>query len=66
MGLGIAFIPGVSWRNLFSDNIVLKNVGAKRKTYASLPQNKHTKKAVKIFLEYLMAAANKATEEYNA
>ena len=66
MGLGIAFIPSVSWRNLFSDNIVFKNVGVKRKTYAYLPNNKHTKKSVMIFIDYLIAAAKKAVAEYNA
>ena len=66
MGLGIAFIPSVSWRNLFSDNIVLRNTGVKRKTYAFIPQNKHTKKSVALFLEYLIAAAKRATEEYNS
>ena len=66
MGLGIAFIPSVSWRNLFSENIVLKNVGVKRKTFAYLPNNKHTKKSVSIFIEYLLAAAKKAVDEYNA
>lgn len=65
MGLGIAFIPSVSWRNLFSDNIVLINVGIKRKTYACIPHNKHMKKSVPLFLEYLIAAAKKATKEYN-
>lgn len=65
MGLGIAFIPSVSWRSLLSDNIALKNIGVKRKTYAYIPQNKHTKKAVTVFLDYLNAAAKKAMEEYN-
>ena len=66
MGLGIAFIPSISWRNLFSDNVVLKDIGVKRKTYAYIPQNRHTKKAVRLFLEYLVAAANEATEQYNS
>ena len=66
MGLGIAFVPSVSWRNLFSDNIVLRNVGVKRKTYAFVPQHKHTKKSVAVFLEYLNAAAKKAMEEYTS
>ena len=64
MGLGVAFIPSVSWRNLFSDNIVLRNVGVKRKTYACIPQNKYMKKSVAIFLEYLIAAAKKSLKEY--
>jgi len=66
MGLGIAFVPSVSWRNLFSDNIVLRNAGVKRKTYAFIPQNKHTKKSVTVFLEYLIATAKKAMEEYTS
>ena len=66
MGLGIAFIPSVSWRNLFSENVVLRNVGVKRKTYACIPSNKYTKKAVSLFLEYLIATAKKAMAEYNA
>ena len=64
MGLGVAFIPAVSWRNLFSDNVVLRNVGVKRKTYACIPQNKHTKKSVTLFLEYIMAATKKALQEF--
>ncbi len=60
MGLGIAFIPSVSWRNLFSENVVLKNVGVKRNTYAYLPINRHTKKSVSIFIQYLLDAAKKA------
>ena len=66
MGVGIAFIPSVSWRNLFSENIVLKHVGVKRKTYACIPQNKHIKKSVTVFLEYLIDAAKKVIEECNA
>ena len=65
MGLGIAFIPSVSWRNLFSDCVVLRDIGVKRKTYAYIPQNKHTKKAVKVFLEYLIDAAKKAMNKCN-
>ena len=60
LGLGVAFIPSVSWRKLFSDNVILKNVGVKRKTYACIPQNKYTKKAVTAFLEYIMTAAKNA------
>ena len=66
MGLGVAFIPAVSWRKLFSDNVVLRNIGVKRTTYAFIPSNKHTKKSVTIFLEYLIAAAERAIAEYNA
>ncbi len=63
MGLGIGFIPSVSWRNLFSENVVLKKVGVKRSTYAYLPINRHTKKSVSIFIQYLLDAAKKAVDE---
>lgn len=66
MGLGIGFIPSVSWRKLFSENVVLKNVGVKRSTYAYLPINRHTKKSVTLFLDYLLSEAKKAIDEYNS
>lgn len=65
MGLGVAFIPSVSWRNLFSDNVILKKVDLKRKTYAYIPGNKHTKESVTVFLEYLITSAKRAMEECN-
>lgn len=54
MGLGIAFVPSYSWKGDFSDSIVLRSVGVTRKTYAYIPANKHTKKAVKLFIEFLL------------
>ena len=63
MGLGIGFVPSVSWRNLFSDNVVLKSVGVKRSTYAYLPQNRHTKRSVTLFLDFLLNEAKKAIDE---
>ncbi len=65
MGLGIGFIPSISWKNLFSDCVVLKNVGVTRKTFAYIPKDRYTKKTVNVFLEYFIAAAKKAMEEYN-
>ena len=65
MGLGVAFVPSISWRNLFSDNVILKNVNLKRQTYAYIPGNKHTKESVTVFIEYLLATANKVIKEYN-
>ena len=58
MGLGIGFIPSVSWHGLFSENVVLKDVGVRRSTFAYLPKNKYTKKSVSIFLQYLIDEAN--------
>ena len=54
MGLGIAFIPSYSWKGDFSENVVLRSVGVKRKTYAYIPANKHTKKAAELFVEFLL------------
>ena len=53
MGLGIALVPSYSWRGLFSENIVLKKTGMIRKTYAFIPPNRYTKRAVTAFVEML-------------
>ncbi|MBQ4527094.1 MAG: LysR family transcriptional regulator [Clostridia bacterium] len=43
LNLGVAFVPTISWKGMFSENIVLKDIGDyKRKTYALI--NKHIKK----------------------
>ena len=60
MGLGVAFIPSYSWRGLFSDNIVLKSVGISRKTYAYVPANRYTKRAVREFIKVLLDEAKSA------
>lgn len=58
MGLGIAFVPLISWRGLFSDNIVLNDIDyIRRKTYAFLPKRKHVKASVRAFLETLKKQA---------
>jgi DNA-binding transcriptional LysR family regulator len=54
LGLGIAFIPKYSWEHLLSDKIHLHSFGLKRKTFAYLPKDKYTKRATKIFLDYLI------------
>ena len=59
LGLGIAFVPSYSWADQFSDNIVLRSLGVRRKTYAYLPKDKYTKRSVRLFLDYL----KKATED---
>ena len=54
LGLGIAFVPSYSWKGLFSSDVKLRPIeGLRRKTYAFLPKSKHTKKAVKLFLDIL-------------
>lgn len=54
MGLGVAFVPTVSWQGLFSEKAVLKKIeNMRRRTYAFLPKNKYVNRAVKMFLEML-------------
>lgn len=54
IGLGIAFVPSNSWRGLFTDKVVLKNVeNIRRKTYAFLPKRKYIKRSVEVFLQFL-------------
>lgn len=55
MGLGIGFIPAYSWKGLFSDNIVLRSLGLRRRTYAYTPANRYTKRATRVFIETLAA-----------
>ena len=60
LGLGIAFVPSYSWANLLSDNVVMRSLGVRRKTYAYLPKDKYAKRSVKLFLEYLKRATEDA------
>lgn len=54
LGLGIAFVPKVSWEGLFSKDILLKRTdGVRRKTYAFLPKRSFTKRSVEVFLSFL-------------
>ncbi len=54
LGLGIAFVPSCSWEGLFSDNVLLKDIGKyERNTYICLPNKTKTKSTVSVFLEYL-------------
>ena len=54
MGLGISFVPA-SWEKKYSDIITFRKVGdLQRKTYAFLPKENYTKRAVSLFLEILI------------
>lgn len=54
LGLGIAFIPSCSWKGLFSDKVVLRNVGDyKRTTYVFLPPTYRERQEVRDFLRCL-------------
>ena len=55
LGLGIAFVPSLSWKGQFSDEIELLNIGKyKRKTYAFRQSEKQMKISVRIFLDMLI------------
>ena len=64
MGLGIAVVPSNSWRGLFTDKVVLKNVdNTRRKTYAFLPKRKYIKRSVELFLQVLCDEAAECSKE---
>lgn len=54
LNLGITFVPTLSWKGLFAENVVLKKLnGFHRTTYAYINKNKFVKKSVYNFLEML-------------
>ncbi len=53
MGMGIAIVPSVSWKGLFSDNIVLKDTNIERKTYVWWNKNKFLSKSARKFIEMI-------------
>lgn len=54
LGLGVAFVPEISWSGLFSDGVVIRPLsGLHRRVYAYLPVHRHEKRAVERFLEIL-------------
>ncbi len=60
LGLGITFVPSVSWQGLFSHNVVLRRVDRlRRQTYAYLPKRRHTMPAVEAFLAALKEEARR-------
>ncbi len=64
LGLGIAFIPSCSWEGLFSDSVVLKQVGSyQRDTYICLPARRKSKPAVEAFLN-LLSRCNEDESNY--
>ncbi len=54
LGLGIAFVPSVSWQGQFSENILLKkSAGFIRNTFAYYSKKRHMSVAAKEFLKML-------------
>jgi DNA-binding transcriptional LysR family regulator len=56
LGLGVAFVPEISWAGLFSGGVVLRPlVGLRRRAYAYLPAGRQEKQAGLKFLDVLCA-----------
>ncbi len=56
MGLGISFVPTLSWKGQFTENVVLKNIGNyTRDTYVWKNAKKYTSRCVNAFLEILVS-----------
>ena len=54
MGLGIAFVPAISWSGLFSENIVLRQLdGLNRNIHAFFPKNRSVSRATEAFFTIL-------------
>ena len=54
MGLGIALVPGISWRGLFSENTVLLDVGDhNREIYLYTLRDKAESRCERIFADII-------------
>ncbi len=63
MGLGISFVPSLSWKGTFSENVECRKlVNKKRYTFAYLNTQKYISKATHMFLEMLLATAKDYSE----
>lgn len=63
MGLGISFVPSLSWQGTFSENVVCRQlVNIKRYTFAYLNTQKYISKAKYLFLEMLLSVAGECSE----
>ncbi len=64
MGLGISFIPSISWKDTFSDNVECRKVsGFKRHTFAYINTQKYTSKATQLFLDMLLCVAKEYSQD---
>lgn len=60
LGLGVAFFPSLSWKNQFSENVLIKKTGnISRTTYAACKSDKYISKASHLFVEELLNVAKK-------
>lgn len=60
LGLGVTFVPKISWSGLFSEGVVIRPLpGLRRKVYAYLPSGRPRKRAAECFLSVLSEIAEK-------
>jgi len=54
LGLGVSFVPEESWRGMFDDNVVFRNLdNLKRTTYVFVNNKKYLSKRTELFIENL-------------
>ncbi len=64
MGLGISFVPSLSWKGTFSENVECRQVfNIKRYTFAYLNTQKYISKATLTFLDTLLKVASEYSQE---
>ena len=64
MGLGISFVPSLSWKGTFSENVECRQVcSVKRYTFAYLNTQKYISKATLAFLDKLLTVAKEHTQK---
>ena len=64
MGLGISFIPSLSWKDAFSENVECRQVfNVKRYTFAYLSTQKYLSKAALLFFDTLLEVAKEYSQD---
>ena len=64
MGLGISFVPSLSWKGTFSENVECRQVfNVKRYTFAYLNTQKYISKAAHSFLDTLLDVAKEYSQD---
>ncbi len=64
MGLGVSFVPSLSWKGTFSENVECRQVfNIKRYTFAYLNTQKYISKSILSFLDTLLDVAREYSQE---
>lgn len=59
LGMGVAIVPSVSWRGLFSNDVVLRSIGGfTRETYLYSDPEKYMPTVVRLFLDELTSVCD--------